>query len=179
MRVMWLLGLAVACGCAPAQRQTWANSYAGDGEDFFATDDDFVCLGDANFEVVNGTRVANFLDHQREAVEVAGAGTKSRNYPVGTLVQLFANEAMIKRGNGFFAASGDWEFFQLDVDSGRTVITNRGTTDVNNAAGNCLQCHSAAEQFDYTCFTNHTCGDLPFFIDQDVDPKTDDARCSH
>ena len=36
-------------------------------------------------------------------------------YPPGSVIQLVPTEAMVKREAGFSPATGDWEFFELDV----------------------------------------------------------------
>lgn len=166
--------VVAGCGDAPA-RQAWDNTFVGDGEDLFLADDDFPCLADRRWDVVDGTRIWNPLGRQVEAV----ARARQRDlgdYPVGTVVQLFPEEAMVKRGRGFSAATNDWEYLVLHVASGQTVITGRGTTEVSNPAGSCLSCHGAATAFDSICFTNTSCAPLPFFINTDVDPAAD-PRC--
>jgi hypothetical protein len=163
------------CGGAVA-RQPWENTFTGSGDDAFLVDDDFVCLDDARWDVVGGTRVWNALGRQGQAVDHARQHSLG-SYPVGTVIQIFADEASVKRGRGFSPETGDWEFLVLDVSSGETVITQRGTTEVKNAAGTCLSCHGAAQAFDYACFTNSSCAPLPFFIDTTVVPEDDDPRC--
>ncbi len=168
--------LLAACG-APSERQSWENSFQGEGEDAFLLDDDFVCLGDERFENVEGRRMWNALGHQLEAVE-HGRLRSLGEYPVGTVIQLFPDEASVKRGRGFSPATGDWEFLALSFDDdGRSIIHNRGTTEIANAAGSCISCHARANAFDYVCFTNDGCGSFPFFVDATVDPDADDPRC--
>lgn len=167
--------MAGGCGDAPA-RQVWENTFAGDGEDLFLEDDDFACLSDSRWDVVDGTRIWNPLGRQTEAVARA-AQKDLGEYPVGTVIQLFPDEAMVKRGRGFSTETHDWEYLVLHVASGESVITSRGTTEVKNAAGSCLSCHSASSAFDSVCFTNTSCAPLPFFIDTNVDPVTEDPRC--
>ncbi len=175
--VVATLPIAMAlCACTP-DRIAWANDYSGDGEDLFVLDDDLNCLGEDNWVEVNGTRVTNLLDHQEEAVAVAQNPGEGSAFPVGTILQLGADEAMVKRGAGFSPDTADWEFLSLHVGSGRTVITQRGTTEIANPAGTCMSCHIAATNFDNVCFTNTQCAPLPFFIDIDIDPTTDDPRC--
>jgi hypothetical protein len=174
--VALVIAAIAAIGCTP-ERIEWQNEFSGEGEDLFVLDDDLNCLGDDNWVEVNGTRVTNLLDHQDEAVAVAQEPAEGAAFPVGTILQLGADEAMVKRGAGFSADTADWEFLQLHVASGRTVITGRGTTELANPAGTCLSCHTAAKDFDLVCFTNSTCAPLPFFIDTDIDPTTDDPRC--
>jgi hypothetical protein len=169
---------AVMSACGAAERQHWDDTFTGDGDDAFLVDDDFVCLDDARFTDVGGRRIWNVFggQAQEQAEGLARSGTPG-TYPVGTVVQLFPSEAMVKRGQGFSPATNDWEYLLLDTSSGQTVITARGTTDVRNAAGTCLSCHGAATAFDNVCFTNSSCKPLPSFIDTHVVPARDDARC--
>jgi hypothetical protein len=171
-----LVVVAFVAACGPPAKQAWTNTYEGGGEDAFLLDDDFVCLGDPTYEKVGVARIKNVLGHEQDAVDVAAA--KKGQYPPGTIIQLFPGEASVKRGTGFSPATNDWEFFTLDVGSGRTVITSRGTSEVHNAVGTCVSCHQpAAKSFDFACFTNNTCPPFPFFISTKVDPDTDDPRC--
>lgn len=166
----------VAFGACTPERVAWENEFSGAGEDLFVLDDDLTCLSDDNWVEVNGTRVTNMLDHQDEAVAVAQE-PDGVAFPIGTILQLTADEAMVKRGVGFAPDTADWEFLQMHVASGRTIITARGTTEMANPAGTCISCHTAAKDFDLVCFTNKTCAPLPFFVDIDIDPTTDDPRC--
>lgn len=171
-----VLSGALSCSGAP-ERQEWTNTWDGDGEDLFLVDDDFVCLGDARWQQVGHSRLWNPLGHQQAAVE--HASTKSLGaYPVGTVIQLFPEEASVKRGKGFDDATADWEFFKLAADDdGNTVIVERGTADIGNPAGTCIGCHAGANAYDYACFSNAGCGALPPFVDTDLDPETEDPRC--
>ncbi|MBS3915608.1 MAG: hypothetical protein KG003_14025 [Bacteroidetes bacterium] len=74
-------------------------------------------------------------------------------YPVGTLVVKHSynptatvNEytAMVKRGNGFNPAGGDWEYFVLMMDG--TIATDNGMKmrGADLMSGMCRGCHSAA-----------------------------------
>lgn len=173
-----LLTTVTAVSCAvEVEPQTWENTFTGAGEDLFLVDEDFACLDDDRFDVVGHSRIWNGLGHQQQAVE--HARTKALGeYPVGTLIQLFPQEASVKRGKGFSPETGDWEFFVLDVTSGSTVIAERGTTEIGNVAGSCMSCHGGANAYDYACFTNDGCGALPFFIDTNVEPATEDPRCA-
>jgi hypothetical protein len=173
-----LVVVALVAACGPPAKQAWTNTYQGTGEDAFLLDDDFVCVGDPTYTAVGDTsvRIKNVLGHEDEALAVAAAKTGS--YPPGTIIQLNPAEASVKRGAGFSAATGDWEFFTLDIGSGRTVITSRGTTDVKNPLNTCVACHApAAKQFDFTCFDNDKCTPFPPFVSTKVNPDTDDPRC--
>lgn len=169
------VAMAAACGGAP-ERQEWVNTFRTDDEDLFVVDDDLVCLTDPRWTKVENFRVWNPLHHD---VAVEHARTHALGaYPVGTVVQLFHNEASVKRGRGFSPATDDWEFLKIAVDdNGDTVITERGTTEVGNAAGSCTKCHGAAIAFDTVCGTNNSCAPLPFFIDTEPDSAQEDPRC--
>src|SRR6478609_5008334 len=82
-----LIAALLAVGCGTPEKQTWKNTFKGDGEDAFLVDDDFVCLGDLRFTKVKKFRVWNALGHQTDALQVAESG-RAGKYPVGTLVQL-------------------------------------------------------------------------------------------
>ncbi len=168
--------LLSSCG-EPSGRQQWENTYDGGGEDLFLVDDDFACLGDARWEKVGNSRLWNPLGHQLVAAEHARSKALGE-YPVGTVLQLFPGEASVKRGRGFSPETGDWEFLILAADAdGQTVIQQRGTTELGNVGGSCIACHAGSAAFDYACLTNSGCGSLPFFVDTDVDPDTEDPRC--
>jgi hypothetical protein len=144
-------------------------------QDFVATEADFSCIE-------NGTQVRKFfvknaLGHDQETLAVANAG--QGKYPVGTMIQLIPQEAMVKRREGFSAASGDWEFFSLSPSATGTQILARGTTDVLNAFKlNCLDCHEKAEpQYDFVCETGHGCDPLPLSTDQIASLQNGDPRC--
>ncbi|HEX3598185.1 MAG TPA: hypothetical protein VHU80_23915 [Polyangiaceae bacterium] len=145
-------------------------------EDFAATAEDFTCIE-------NGTHVRKFfvknaLGHDAETLAVANAG--QGKYPVGTMIQLVPQEAMVKRRDGFSAASGDWEFFSLSPTAAGTNILTRGTTDVLNVFNlNCLDCHVKAEpQYDFVCETGHGCDPLPLTTDQIMSLQDTDPRCA-
>ena len=172
-----VVGAVFAASCGAAERQDWENTYDGDGEDLFLVDDDFTCLAQKPWESVDNFKVWNPLGHQETAVDHARAH-RLGEYPVGTGIALFHNEVSVKRGPGFSPETQDWEFLTLDVDADRrTMITNRGTTDVGNIAGSCISCHAGAQAFDMVCGTNNSCGALPFFIDTHPDSKVEDPRC--
>ena len=128
------------------------------------------------------TKVRNFyldnrLGHLDQALAVANSPTGGK-YPVGTIIQLVPQEAMVKREKGFSPSTRDWEFFFLSVNGAGTTIEKRGTADVvNRFGGNCASCHQGAQaRFDGVCEENHGCAPLPigpdvFHAIQESDPR--------
>ncbi len=133
--------------------------------DFEATAADFVHLDDMTR--VRDFFVTNALGMTDEAVAVAESPTGGV-YPVGTIIQLVPQEAMVKRRAGYDPEFADWEFFVLEPTPEGTVITTRGGSEVlNRFGGSCAACHAKAEvEFDMVCEEDHGCDPLP--IGQDM-----------
>ena len=186
--VGFLVAVSLVAGCAKAdQDRSATSSGSGSGsnqastttsssEDFVAQADDFVNLADMT--AVRDFFVDNRSGHLAEAVAIArdgGTGT----YPVGTIIQLIPQEAMVKRRAGFDPGSNDWEFFELDISEEGTTIHQRGGAEIVNrfGSGSCSSCHSAAEpEYDFVCEDDHGCEPLPVsdeFID---DLQANDIR---
>jgi hypothetical protein len=146
------------------------------GEDLDMQASDFDCI-------LDGTRVRQFfiknpLGHLDEALAVADAANGGA-YPVGTIIQLIPQEAMVKRAAGWNPTTNDWEFFALSVSGGTTEISARGVEDVENSfGGNCFQCHAQAEpQWDLVCEDTHGCEPLSI-SDQIIESlQNGDSRC--
>lgn len=100
-------------------------------------------------------------------------------YPVGSVVQLVPTEVMVKREAGFSPATGDWEFFELEVSDKGTKIGKRGFAEVNNRFGkNCFACHvPAREPWDFVCETNHGCEPIPIDHKMTGALQRSDPRC--
>ena len=111
---------------------------------------------------VRGFFVDNRLGHLPEAVRVASS-PDGGEYPVGTIVQLVPQEAMIKRAKGWNPMTHDWEFFFLETSAAGTKIVTRGATEtVNRFGGNCFSCHVKADaKWDLVCEQDHGCDPLP------------------
>ena len=153
-----------------------AGEDAASGEDLDMQAADFKCI-------LDGTKVRQFfvvnpLGHLDEALEVASS-KKGGTYPVGTILQLIPQEAMVKRRAGWNPATGDWEFFSLSVLATETVIDARGGEEVVNAfGGNCYECHSKAEaQWDLVCEDTHGCDPLSIGDDIIESLQNGDTRC--
>jgi hypothetical protein len=126
---------------------------------------------------VRGFYIDNRLGHLADALRVANS-PDGGVYPVGTIVQLVPQEAMVKRRKGWNAATNDWEFFFLATSKDGTQIITRGAKDtVNRFGANCFSCHAAADpKWDFICEQNHGCAPLPFGHDvfeaiQRADPR--------
>ena len=144
-------------------------------EDFVAQAGDFRNLH--TMTKVRDFYIDNRLGHLDQALAVANSPTGGV-YPVGTIIQLVPQEAMVKREKGFSPTTRDWEFFFLSVSPDGTVIDKRGTSDVvNRFGGNCASCHqAAAPRFDGVCEQDHGCAPLPigpdvFHAIQESDPR--------
>lgn len=133
---------------------------SGPPEDFAATAEDFVNIN--SMTPVKGFFIDNRLGHLEEALAVANS-ERGGVYPVGTIIQLVPQEAMVKRAKGWSPQTNDWEFFFLDVTAEGTTIATRGAEEtVNRFGGNCASCHELAEpQWDFICEQTHGCDPLP------------------
>lgn len=164
-------------GAGGGGMSTGGNGGAGGVLDLDMTEADFTCI--LKWDQVRLFRITNLLGKQAEALAAANApGTM--DYPVGTVIQLIPNEAMVKRRKGFSAASNDWEFFFLDTSAAGTTIVARGVADVvNQFGGNCLNCHAKAQtQYDFVCEKMHGCDPLPFGDDVILMNQNGDPRCT-
>ena len=111
---------------------------------------------------VHSFYVENLLGHLADAVKVAN-DPNGGMFPVGTVIQLVPQEAMVKRRAGFGPELNDWEFFTLTPSAQGTVITARGGAEVLNrfAHQSCAICHVKANiKFDFICEKTHGCDPL-------------------
>ena len=127
---------------------------------------------------VRGFYVDNLDGGLKETVAVANSANGGV-YPPGSVVQLVPTEVMVKRDAGFNAATKDWEFFELDVKDGKSVIRTRGFVDVvNRFGGNCFACHVKAKpEWDLICETTHGCDAIPLTPAMIKALQKTDPRC--
>jgi hypothetical protein len=159
--------LAIAVGCGSSGDGDGDEAAEPDGtttttavEDVEVEAADFTALADMT--PVRRFFVNNLLGHLDEAVAVA-EDPDGGVYPVGTVIQLIPQEAMVKRAEGFSPDTNDWEFFTLEPTPAGTNIVSRGGAEVINrfSGTSCSGCHSAAEpQFDMVCEDTHGCAPL-------------------
>src|SRR5688572_27004573 len=105
-------GLYVGCSDGGGADRSAPPGTTAPPEDFEATPADF-----RNLHTMTPVR-GFFLDNRRGHLDEALAVARSDDggeYPVGTIIQLVPQEAMVKRRAGWNAATNDWEFFFLDV----------------------------------------------------------------
>jgi hypothetical protein len=171
------VAVALVAGCASGSGDDdAATTTTTEPEDVVVEADDFSALADMT--PVRGFFIDNVAGHLDEAVAVAESD-EGGTYPVGTIIQVIPQEAMVKRAPGFDPDSNDWEFFTLDVTAAGTTIVSRGGTEVVNRFNgtSCAGCHGAAEpQFDFVCEHDHGCAPLPVGDDmitaiQNADPR--------
>jgi hypothetical protein len=155
MRVRVLVGLlatvtgpgSLACGVTPLQHHRCTGEVV-------ATEEDFGCIED--WTAVGVVRVKGLCGSDDEAVRLLQDPRPGMSLPLGTVVQALSNEAVVKRGGGFDPEHGDWEFFSLQPEPGRTRILSRGKSAFN-VAGNCRDCHAHARRHDLLCSAAHEC----------------------
>jgi hypothetical protein len=117
--------LFVACGGSSAHHaaQPATTSTTIKPQDADLTAHDFKNIH--TYTKVGDHYITNVDGHLAQALAVARSKTGGR-YPVGTIIQLLPQEAMVKRRAGFSPATNDWEFFSLDVSKNGTTILKRG-----------------------------------------------------
>lgn len=169
------VAVALAAGACSGGESARRPAKPAPREDFVAQAGDFRNLH--TMTKVRNFYIDNRLGHLDEALAVANSPTGGV-YPVGTVIQLVPQEAMVKREKGFSPSTRDWEFFFLTVSPNGSVIEKRGTADVvNRFGGNCSSCHQAASaRFDGVCEEDHGCAPLPIGPDlihavQESDPR--------
>jgi hypothetical protein len=140
------------------------------------TDKDFSCIRD--MQQLDIMYVGNLLGNI-DATQAVASSEEGGVYPPGTIIQIVPGEAMVKREQGFNAATNDWEFFVLNVSAEGTQIVNRGGAEVKTAFGqDCLSCHAQAEpKWDMICGTGHGCAPIPITRDMIVALQKTDQRC--
>ena len=136
----------------------------------------FSCIRDMT--PVRHFYVDNLLGDIEGTLAVANA-PEGAVYPAGSVVQLVPTEVMVKRESGTFPATGDWEFFELEVNEEGSKIGKRGFVDVvNRFDGNCFTCHAPArEKWDFICESGHGCDPIPIDHNMTGALQRSDPRC--
>jgi hypothetical protein len=171
--------LAVVVGCSGGGNESKTaapTTPTTQPEDVTVEASDFKNLADMT--PVRGFFVDNLAGDLESTLAVAN-NPEGGDYPVGSVVQLIPNEAMVKHVKGYSPDTNDWEYFTLDASPQGTKITSHGGAEIVNTASklSCNGCHSAAEaRFDFVCEKDHGCAPLPFTDDvirsvQKADPR--------
>jgi hypothetical protein len=142
-------------------------------------------IGDSSFKCITQLThvrhfyVDNLAGNLSGTVKVAQLGTG--DYPVGSVLQLVPTEVMVKREQGFNAATRDWEFFELNVSAAGSTIRARGFQEVNNRfGGNCFTCHVKAHaEYDLVCDNSHGCDPIPITRAMSGALQRTDPRCTN
>lgn len=123
--------------------------------------------------------VDNLLGNLEGTLAVANSEHGGK-YPPGSVVQLVPTEVMVKHGEGWNAATRDWEFFELDVSEEGSSIRNRGFVDIiNRFGGNCFACHVKAKpKWDLICEKDHGCDPVPLTTEKILELQQTDPRCN-
>ena len=139
-------------------------------------EESFSCIRDMT--PVRHFYVDNLLGDIESTLAVANA-PEGAIYPAGSVVQLVPTEVMVKRESGTFPATGDWEFFELEVNEEGSKIAKRGFVDVvNRFDGNCFTCHAPArEKWDFICESGHGCDPIPIDHNMTGALQRSDPRC--
>jgi hypothetical protein len=139
-------------------------------------EESFSCIRDMT--PVRHFYVDNLLGDIEGTLAVANA-PEGAVYPAGSVVQLVPTEVMVKRESGTFPATGDWEFFELEVNDKGSKIAKRGFVDVvNRFDGNCFTCHvPAREKWDFICESGRGCDPIPIDHKMTGALQRSDPRC--
>lgn len=174
--VAW--GLCLGFAASSMAADTSSTTPAAPAEKVVKVDDNsFQCMRKTMLPVRH-FYVDNLLGNQAGTVAAANA-PKGAIYPAGSVVQLVPTEAMVKREAGFSPATGDWEFFELEVNDKGSKIGKRGFAEVNNRFGkNCFTCHvPARDPWDFICETGHNCEAIPIDHKMTGALQRSDPRC--
>jgi hypothetical protein len=157
---------------------------SGARAEFVARAKDFKCL--KAFTPIPGK---SFVVYNRNpnrllrAVRIATQDLEHKKYPIGTIIQVFPFEAMVKRGDGFNPSGGGWEFFNLKVTPDGTRIMGRTQNEkdgkpLRNFFGACqdFRCHGANQVRPYDRICE---GHLPplSLTDAEFEALRADPRC--
>jgi hypothetical protein len=147
-------------------------------QDITVSEQTFGCILD--WPKVRNTRFKHSDPEKlKEAMRIFRDSVPDKEYPVGTILQLIPNEAMVKHLHEKFPITNGWEFFDLEVSESGTKIRDRGEKVVNLSQGvTCLSCHQPATKFDFVCEKGHGCAPIPFDDQKIAELQHADLRCT-
>jgi hypothetical protein len=173
MAFVLVIGMA---GVATAADQAAPSAVAPLASMVKVDDNTFRCI--RKMTPVRHFYVDNLLGNIAGTLAAANA-PKGAIYPAGSVVQLVPAEVMVKREAGFSPATGDWEFFELEVSEKGSKIGKRGFAEVNNQFGkNCFACHvPARDPWDFICESGRGCEPIPIDHKMTGALQRADPRC--
>ncbi len=170
------IGIILVASAVAAEPPAAASTSADTPAAVKVDDNSFQCI--RKMLPVRHFFVDNLLGNKADTLAAASA-PQGAKYPPGSVVQLVPTEVMVKREIGFNPATGDWEFFEIDVNDKGSKIGKRGFAEVNNRFGkNCFTCHvPAREPWDFICETGHNCEAIPIDHKMTGALQRADPRC--
>jgi Cytochrome P460 len=153
--VLAALTSVAAVACMP---QNTSEYVAGDADFVDYTKWTLVDRVSGASENLQGAHLANDPNTTR-SIYIKGNADRTDNgkFPVGTtLVKHYADKdnrllggvGMVKRGGGFNKEFGGWEWFVLDVKTGKITLDGSGA-QTRGAIAVCNQCHAKTAENDY------------------------------
>ncbi len=113
----------------------------------------------------------------KEAVRIYENKVQGAEYPVGTVIQMVPNEAMVKHTKAAFPNTNGWEFLAFKVSADGTQFASRGDS-ASNPLGTCLSCHGGAAKYDFVCDKGQGCPAIPVTDEQIIAMQGKDPRCT-
>jgi hypothetical protein len=150
--------------------------YAEEAKDSAITEKSFGCI-------LEGTKVGNaYFRNQdpeklKEAIRIFKDNVPDTIYPVGTILQLFPNQAMVKHTPEKFPLTNGWEFLGFQLSEHGTIILSRGARASDHNSVPCIACHQAAEKFDFVCGKGRGCAPLAADDKKIAQLQAADPRC--
>ena len=152
------------------------SAYAERTKETEITEKSFGCLLGGN--KIGNTYISNpDPEKLREAMRIYKDNVQDTDYPVGTILQLFPDQAMVKRTAEQFPLTNGWEFFEFEILQGKTLIRARGDRVSSRNSVPCMACHQNAPKFDFVCGKNHGCAPLSFSEQKIAEIQASDERC--
>ncbi len=154
MLVLTVIGL-VAVACMPKS----GAGYIAQNEDFSNFSKwTLVDKVSGNSDLTQGAHLSDNPNTTRTIYIKNNADrTDNGKFPIGTtLVKQYTDKsntllgatAMVKRGAGFNPDGGGWEWFVLDVTTGKIALEANGA-QTRGAIAKCNQCHTKTAENDY------------------------------
>ena len=141
------------------------------------TEISFGCLLGGN--KIGNTYISNpDPEKLKEAMRIYKDNVQDTDYPVGTILQLFPDQAMVKRTAEQFPLTNGWEFFEFEILQGKTLIRARGDRVSNSNSVPCMACHQNAPKFDFVCGKTHGCAPLSMSDQKIAEIQAADPRCT-